>query len=164
MWTPNDKEIRSEALKLLAGKKQYRWAGAYQPEILAMAQKIKARKARRGQDKFKNLYRPHNSKPDRRGSCSYCYPEVVSIHYTTGRVDRRRLDNPKYQIAVFDDWRKEWEELNDPCMDDTCWDHPEHYFSTEEAFDYMDDPEAHEICVIKALMGTYDCYCLGKKD
>lgn len=121
--------------------------------IKELAAKIAERRKRRGRSNRRTfpgaLYKPSEPKS---GSCSYCYPEAGSIHYTIGRVRRGRAFNPKNYRNIAGDWEQEYEESRCP---ELYWDYDE--FSDSCQF-WIDDPEVHEMCVIRAFTtGHYDC-------
>lgn len=117
-----DYRLDQRARQFLAGKlpewvvkKHPEWL----PEIERLAEKIQDRAKRRSKS-WKRTYpaRDYHTKPDN-NSCTYCYPDAGSVHYTTGRVSRGRLQNPKNN-----DWQSEWEhekeQLDGDCLQEGC--------------------------------------------
>ena len=91
MFKLSDLEIKHGAMKYLAGKPLWHLEKEEMSRISEMAYKIRIRKLRRGQEKFKITVCNHDFKPSEWG-CSYCYPEIASHNYVNkgGRVTRKR--------------------------------------------------------------------------
>lgn len=139
----NSKLLQRYARAYLSGKLPHRkWIR--EPEcfqlIVEMSEKIRRRRERRGQFKSQRTFpnSEYHYKNDRKGSCSYCWPELASIHYRHGRVSRRRITNPKHSETRFGDWQQEYEDLQNPEMwemdYETYWDEFDETFTSDYDF------------------------------
>jgi hypothetical protein len=95
------KEIRFQALRLLSGKSLWKSVekdSRLMEEVEAMAELIRARRLRRGQENFRQKPEPRRyirSKEPKGKGCNYCWPEIKSSKCVNhgGRVDWAALRN-----------------------------------------------------------------------